>query len=362
MAEVKGPQRLGKAAVTLGVSKDTIVDFLSEKGIKIEDSPMAKIESDAYELLLQEFASDQAAKEKSQATVAKARESRATITLHDKRKKADNKEEEEKEIDYSKFKRTVEEKPEPKIEKPAKKEVPKSEPIAEKQEPKQEEVQEVIETTKATSEVKVVGKVDLEAIEKPKTKGRKKAAEKEEETPKTTAKGKKKAVETAPEPVVPAAEVVNPTVESPEETPEGEEKEVIRAVAEKLSGFKVMGKIELPVEVEKKKPEPVKQEPKPKRKRVNKVDINRQQEIDRRQQRPAGGQGGQRPEQRKTELSEQDVQNQVKATLARLGNKGKSKASKNRREKRDFVARRNEEEMQRQEAENLVLKRQKTWY
>jgi len=362
MAEVKGPQRLGKAAVTLGVSKDTIVDFLSKKGIAIEDNPMAKIEVDAYELLLQEFASDQAAKEKNQATAAKARESRAPITLDDVKKKTDVKEEEEKEIDYSKFKRTVEEKP--KVEKlPAKKEqeaVVEESSVASKKEEQLEETSAIVVEEKTLPEVKVVGKVDLEAIEKPKTKGRKKADSKEvtEQETKPSAKGKKKSVEEIKVETTPVEE------ESPlqETAPEEQEKEVIRAVAEKLSGFKVMGKIELPTEAEKKKPEPVKQDPKPKRKRVNKVDINRQQEIDRRQQRPGGGGqagapgSGQRGEPRKTELSEQDIQNQVKATLARLGNKGKSKASKNRREKRDFVARRNEEEMQRQEAENLVLK------
>jgi translation initiation factor IF-2 len=214
-------------------------------------------------------------------------------------------------------------------------------------------------------EVKVVGKVDLDALEKPKTKGRKKADTKEEtpkqeEEAKSAAKGKKKAeeapvVEKAP---APAAEAPKPEPAAPVAQP----REVIRAVAEKLTGFKVMGKIELPVEVEKKKADPQKQEVKPKRKRVNKVDISRQQEIDRRHpntNRPGGGGAGgnnHRPDQKKTELSEQDIQNQVKATLARLGNKGKSKSSKNRREKRDFVARRNEEEMQRLEAENSVLK------
>ncbi len=374
MSEVKGPQRLGKAAVTLGVSKDTIVDFLSKKGIAIEDNPMAKIEVDAYMLLLDEFASDQAAKEKNQATAAKARESRAPITLDDVKKKTDVKEEEEKEIDYSKFKRTVEEKPQPKAEKAPEKVVEPIEetpapPVEVKEEPQPKEETPVVEVQaeeKVPHEVKVIGKVDLDAIEKPKTKGRKKATDSKEETPKKeevkpAAKGKKKE-ETVEIPAV----VETPKVEVPkEETPAPVEqpKEVIRAVAEKLSGFKVMGKIELPAEVEKKKPEPPKQDPKPKRKRVNKVDINRQQEIDRRQpprpgqgQGHGGGQGQQRPDQKKTELSEQDVQNQVKATLARLGNKGKSKSSKNRREKRDFVARRNEEEMQRQEAANLVLK------
>jgi translation initiation factor IF-2 len=379
MAEVKGPQRLGKAAVTLGVSKDTIVEFLKSKGISIEDNPMAKIEVDAYGLLLEEFASDQAAKEKNQATAAKARESRAPISIEDIKKKADPKEEEEKEIDYSKFKRTVpEEKPKKVVEKaPIKEEEEKPAPVVETpvvEAPKVEE-QKVEEEAPAPApapaadtieekqmrEVKVVGKVDLDALEKPKTKGRKKAdakeeTPKEEEQPKPAAKGKKKTEEApvAEQTPAPAAEVAKPQEPTP---PVEQPKEVIRAVAEKLSGFKVMGKIELPVEVEKKKPEPQKQEAKPKRKRVNKVDINRQQEIDRRHpntNRPGGN--NQRPDQKKTELSEQDIQNQVKATLARLGNKGKSKSSKNRREKRDFVARRNEEEMQRLEAENSVLK------
>ena len=100
MSETKGPQRLGKAALTLGVSKDTIVEFLSKKGVSVDNNPMAKIEADAYELLLGEFAGDQAAKEKSAATAAKVRESRATITLEDtKKQKGSTKEDEEPEKD-----------------------------------------------------------------------------------------------------------------------------------------------------------------------------------------------------------------------------------------------------------------------
>ena len=119
MSETKGPQRLGKAAVTLGVSKDTIVEFLSKKGVSVDNNPMAKIEADAYELLLGEFAGDQAAKEKSAATAAKIRESRATITLEDtKKQKGSSKEEEEPEIDYTKFKRKVEVKEKPVVTKP----------------------------------------------------------------------------------------------------------------------------------------------------------------------------------------------------------------------------------------------------
>jgi translation initiation factor IF-2 len=350
MSEVKGPQRLGKAAVTLGVSKDTIVEFLSKKGVSIENNPMAKIEADAYELLLGEFASDQAAKEKSAATAAKVRESRSTITLEDTKKtKTSGGKDEEPEIDYSKFKRKVEvkEKPAPKVPEPIVE--PSAEPVEEpvaKNSTKQKEAQPVEE--EKVGDVKVVGKIDLASIEKPKTKGRKKKEEIVEEEPvkKTTAKSKSKAEPETPTPIV----APEPEPE-PEKAPEPE-KELIRVKVEKLSGVKLMGKIELPSEAEKKKPESAGSEAeKRKRKRVGKVDIQRQQEIDRRQQRTA------KPaEPKKTELSEQDIQNQVKATLARLGGQGKSKSSKFRREKRDFVARRTEEEAARQQAENQVLK------
>ena len=348
MSEVKGPQRLGKAAVTLGVSKDTIVEFLSKKGVKVENNPMAKIEADAYELLLGEFAGDQAAKEKSAASAAKVRESRSTITLEDKKTKTGSGKEEEPEIDYSKFKRKVEVK-----EMPAAKPVePVAEPVAEPEAPVAKKTTKKKEAAPAEEEkigdVKVVGKIDLESIEKPKTKGRKKKEEAPEEDAAKKAAAKSASKPTAEEPVVVPAPGPEP---APAPAPEPE-KELIRVKVEKLSGVKLMGKIELPTEVEKKKSDSAGTEAeKRKRKRVGKVDIQRQQEIDRRNQRtvkPA--------EPKKTELSEQDIQNQVKATLARLGGQGKSKSSKFRREKRDYVARRSEEAAARQEAENLVLK------
>jgi translation initiation factor IF-2 len=355
MSETKGPQRLGKAAVTLGVSKDTIVEFLSKKGVSVDNNPMAKIEADAYELLLGEFAGDQAAKEKSAATAAKIRESRATITLEDtKKQKGSSKEEEEPEIDYTKFKRKVEVKekpvvtkpqpaPQPEPEQPAAEEAPaikSTKPVEEEPAPAEEKV----------NEVKVVGKIDLASIEKPKTKGRKKKEETPEEKPAEQPAAKTKEKAAAQE--APVAPVALPEPEAPPVKAPEPEKELIRVKVEKLTGVKLMGKIVLPTEAEKKKPDAANSEAeKRKRKRVGKVDIQRQQEIDRRNRNTA------KPaEPKKTELSEQDIQNQVKATLARLGGQGKSKSSKFRREKRDFVARRTEEEAARQQAENLVLK------
>jgi translation initiation factor IF-2 len=354
MSETKGPQRLGKAAVTLGVSKDTIVEFLSKKGVSVDNNPMAKIEADAYELLLGEFAGDQAAKEKSAATAAKVRESRATITLEDtKKQKGSTKEDEEPEIDYTKFKRKVEVKEKPVVTKPQPAPQPEPEQPAAEEAPAvkstKSEDEEPAPAEEKAHEVKVVGKIDLDSFEKSKTKGRKKKEDTPTEKPVEKSVAKAKTTEEAT-PVAPAAPVVvteAPAVKAPEP-----EKELIRVKVEKLTGVKLMGKIVLPTEAEKKKPDAANSEAeKRKRKRVGKVDIQRQQEIDRRNRNTA------KPaEPKKTELSEQDIQNQVKATLARLGGQGKSKSSKFRREKRDFVARRTEEEAARQQAENLVLK------
>lgn len=59
----------------------------------------------------------------------------------------------------------------------------------------------------------------------------------------------------------------------------------------------------------------------------------------------------------KANVSEEDVQKQVKETLARLTNKGgKSKGAKHRREKRDAINQRQQEELELQEQESKVLK------
>jgi translation initiation factor IF-2 len=386
MSESKAPSRLGKAAVALGVSKDTIVEFLSKKGIIVDNNPMAKIEADVYEVLEVEFSSDQKAKEKTAAQATKIRESRETITIDsNKKKKADGTDEEEPEIDLSKFKRKVEPAkpaPAPKVE-VAPEPTPEPEPTPA---PEVEVVVEtpfeptpVVETPVAVeedrpNEVKIVGRIDLSSLEKPKSKGKKKEEPKKEAEDKK-AKGKKPTKTETPAPVVATTPApTEPEVKQPEAPVE---KELIRVNVQKLSGVKLMGKIELPTTPAEKKKEEQKaaneaNKEKRKRKRVAKVDIGRQQEQDKnnRNKPNQGNQGNQgsqnRPGQnsqnrpgtppQKTEVNEQQIQNQIKETLARLGNQGKSKSSKFRREKRDQVARRAEEQMMREQAQNSILK------
>jgi len=352
MSEIKGPQRLGKAATNLNVSKDTIIEFLKKKGVVIDDNPMAKIEGDVYAILEAEFSGDQKAKEVVQAAASKLRESRESISITDSKKKKDE-EDELSNIDLDQFKRKeAPAKPKPKVEtvkaeapgedeKPVKKVAKKK--VAEPEVDVVPLVQSVEEKpADKVSEVKVVGKIDLASLEKPKRgkKTEKKEAEAKPEESKTIAAP----VAIDPDPI---AEVA----------PVPEEKELIRVNVEKLSGPKVMGKIDLPTPAEKKptaQQQAADNKEKRKRKRIAKVDISKQQEADRRKgnnnnnNRPATPQ--------KTEVSEADIQKQVSETLARLGGGGKSKSSKNRREKRSQVARKNEQEMMRAMEENTVLK------
>ena len=360
MSETKGPQRLGKAATQLNVSKDTIVEFLAKKGFSIENNPMAKIEAEVYDVLLAEFAGDQQAKEKTKAVATKYKESRETITIQDSKKKSDVTEEESQEIDLTQFKRKRPESTTSVLDVPA-----AVEETIEEVTPEVTPVPE--EKSEGPNEVKIVGKIDLSTIQSGRGKKKKEVApvkEKEVEKP----KGKKS--EEKVEPVTPVVEtVVEPIVEAPVEVAPAaivpEEKELIRVNVERLAGPKVMGKIVLPVEQEKKKPDQKANDDnkeKRKRKRVSKVDITRQQEIDKRtQNRPGGGPGGHhRPGQAapgpKPPMSEQDIQNKIKETLARLGGQGKSKASKNRRDKRDQQARKFEEKRIREAEENAILK------
>ena len=106
---------------------------------------------------------------------------------------------------------------------------------------------------------------------------------------------------------------------------------------------------------------------KKKRSRINKekVDINAVE-----QQSARSGKGGDKPKDRhgkdrdrnkktsfaKPEVSDEDVAKQVKETLARLTNKGKTKASKYRKEKRENAINRQQELEDQEMAESKVLK------
>ena len=333
------PIRLGKAAGELNVGLPTLIEFLESKGIKIDSNPNTRLEQEHYDLLCQEFAADQNLKEQSK-SVAR-RERRETLSLKDKPEDEvapEIEDEEDESINLEEIKRQVlaQTPPVPKAEPQI--ETPKVEEPEEKIAPAGPEIMQV-EKDK-DMKVQIIGKIDLDALNQ-KTRPDKKKPEPPKEEPKVEEK--------KPEPVAPTP--------APEKAPEPEI-ETIRFERQVLTGPTVLGKIELPVE-KPKTPNSSSSEDansKKKRKRIKKVETN--PTSNQNTNKPAQG-GKFTPGQKfeKKEISEQDIQKEIKETLARLSNQGgKSKASKNRRLKRDIVAQRRQEEMEQAELEEKILK------
>lgn len=348
--------RLNKVLKEIGVGIDHVVDFLDKKGVKVEKNPNAKITMEAYELLQKEFQSDlQAKKSAEEITTQKFRKDNVVIeakagTGASKSEAEPEQNDEALTRELIQIKQTAAEKT---------KETPKAK--AKKAEPEPEVIKAKVEK----AQPKVIDKIDLSALEKPKKKTAKKKAEEEPEPEaKTPAKkGKSKAtVEPEPE-VVEAPQAVEP---APEPTPEPPvappaEPEAPAAPAvpaapfrmdrDKLSGPTILGKIELPVEQPKKKGGPSSADEKKKRKRtekkVNITDSSFQRPPTDKTDwgRPGGGPNrGKRPAPAaKAEPTDKEIQDQIKATLARLsGSGGKTKGSKYRKEKREALRREEE--------------------
>lgn len=338
-------QRLGKAAGELNVGMSTIVEFLAKNGHTIESSPNSKIEPEQYELLRKEFAADQTLKEQSKMTTV-VREKRETVSLRGLK--------EEETVEEAPVAQPT---PEVKVvETPT--EEPKSEP-----KPQQEEVKTTQETPQnddSSTGVHVVGKIDLSAINN-KTRPDKR---KKEDTPVEKAPVAKPVETKAP---VVEAKPVEVEKEESEDTPK--EIETIRVERQKLSGPTVLGKIELPVEKPKSVGSSRPGDDRKKRKRIkpeggaqpnfNKgpnTGGNQQGKPGNYQGKPGNFKKGGAPADR-PQVSEQDIQKEIKETLARLSSQGgKSKASKNRRAKRDDRAQRREQEQMEAELQEKVLK------
>ena len=337
MAESNKPVRLSKVAREFNLGMTTVVEFLASKGIEVEAKPNTKLDPETYALVKSNFQGDKEIKEKAQATSATIQE-RESITLASAKKRvAAKQEEEEPEIDLSQFRKSE---AAPVVKRTQPVETP-PEPVAEapkaKEEPAPAVEAEPTPEAPAQEGPKVVGKVDLEAL-KPKKATKKAAAPKKEEKP---VEEKPKAEE------APAAKPEAPAEKKPAAP---KEPEVMRAKVEKLSGPTVVGKIELPVERKKTSSKPG-EDGKRKRVRVKKVDVSK-----------AGGAGardargrGRRNEPKK-EVSKEDIQKEIRATLARMSGGKKSKSSKLRRQKRDAIQQRQDESNLKSQLEESILK------
>jgi translation initiation factor IF-2 len=337
------PIRLGKAAGELNVGILTIVEFLGSKGIVIDPIPTSRLEQEHYDILCQEYAADQSMKEQSKSALR--REKRESLSLKDKPQEDVNsvsvvEDEDEEDINLEEIKRQVLSETPQKASEPKKEEVVAVAPVQEASAPVQEEKE-----VPSENKVNVVGRIDLDAINQRTRPDKKK--EKTPEKPVQVAPVPTKAPVSAPTPTAPAAPApeVKETVVA-----KAAEIETIRADRQTLTGPTVLGKIELPV-ARPRTPVASSSEDannKRKRKRIKKVEVSNTPNTPNTQNKPKTD---------KPEVSGQDIQKEIKETLARLSNQGgKSKASKNRRQKRDNYAQRRQEEMAMAELEEKTLK------
>ena len=382
----KRATRLSKAARIFNVGISTIVDFLHKKGIEIDTNPNTKIDPEVYEMLAKEYSTDLSIKKKSEEFSAlHFKEKQTDVTITDSKKQEDIVappiQEEEIFIKDTSTPLPKTEKKEVVEEKKEAAPVKKKEPKAPEKPEVKKEAQDKEVGSKKDVEVKVVGKIDLDSFKKkPKTvKKKEKVVEKEaskEEAPVTEkapakeekVKAKEEKVQTkepseAAEKEITKAEKTTEKVT--EKNTEKADNQIFKSKIEKLTGPTVVGKIDLPVVEPKKKPIASSKDTEVNKKKRKRIRKNRPQTDPKKTASPPQQQANKGNEQRRTnkkrrplrpEISAEDVQKQIKDTLANLSNKGKSKGSKYRREKREAVNIKHQEEIDKTEQEKNILK------
>ena len=355
--------KISKIAKDLNVALPTVIEFLRKKNINIDDNPNTRVEDDVVDILVNEFRSDKDQKSKSEQFSSERQKEKV---------------------------------------KPVQKEAPK---VAE----------EIVLPVEPAAQPKIVGKIDIDNIGKPAPK----APEKKKEEPKATIapkeakpvekKQKAKPVEekTAQpqkkeEPkkesvVVEKKEKVKQPAE-PQPQPEEKKEEEIFTMSRPAATptINVVGKIDLSA---------INQQTRPKKKSKEEKRKERLAKDNAAQQNNASAQSGDRKKRKRivskdridvekvgqqvgnnnnnnhgsnknennrrekaakeknkrpihTEVNEEDVQKQIKETLARLTSKDKGlkKGAKWRKEKREAIASREREAAELEEAESKVLK------
>jgi len=393
--------RLSKLAKEFNVGVGTLVEFLHKRGYDVENNPNAKVDQDVVTILEKEFGSELDLKKKTEQqkeNLKALRDKKKTISIDDIEKDEDDFSDEPSDDEIIIKTNTIEsaptievEKPKidlkvkgkidldtlgkkPKEEKPEPKPEEKTTPVKEKQPtPKEEKVEkpqpeEVIKPNVKVEAPKVVGKIDIDKAGKTPKPGEHKKGEhhphQKGEKPQPKEVIKKASIETE------KAEPAEPVVTAKPQETEPAEPEIYRAEVEKLAGPTIMGKIDLSRFEVKKKPVASssdfdKDGKKKKRKRIkknDKVGVDQPQEVNVNKETAKDDLKAKKLKKKskkkiiRPEVDEEEVQRQIKETLARLTSKGKTKSSKYRREKREILSARQREELERQEQEKQVLK------
>jgi translation initiation factor IF-2 len=356
MADVK-VTRLSKVAREFNVGISTIIEFLHKKGYAIDSDPNTKVPPEIYEILTGEYSSDITAKKESEKlSMRNLRDKKETILIGDIDQQRHQQPETEEEVlikDHTaktKIEPVSREETGAKIVAESEADVLTKKTGKVKKEAEPEEVKKA-ETVSEPETIKVIGKIDLDSLKKKKKPSAK--AEKKKAEPEVIPEVKEEAEK----------EKVTEVIEEPEKTvpeeliPEEEDENFIKFEVEKLTGPTVVGKIELPVEeVGRREAD---RASKKKRKRIIKdtgrVELEKKRNVmpEARIQKKGLKKRKYPP---KVEISEEEVQRQIKDTLARLTTRGKSRAVKYRKEKRETFSQRVEEEQRKQEEQKNIIK------
>ena len=367
------PIKISKAVKDLNIGMQTARDFLKKNEIEVDDNINARISDEAYNLLIQKFKPAMQQKKAAEQIIHDRKEEKAAQAAEKKRREAEESKTVEVAIQKPKVlgKIELDAKGNPVAPKPAAPEAPKAEEV--KMEEKKAEEQKPAPAALPKEEAN-----PQPAAVEPK---------KEEKAPAEPKVEK-------PQPVAETPVVEQKKEEAPAPAPQAEPETISNAP--RMQGPKVVGKIDLSAlnqstrpkkkTKEEKRNERINKEKarqganadgeKRKRKRIGKEKVDIEKSV---QQQSQGGGNQKRGNQQnaanaqnanagkcnkkdknkrpfKAEVSEEDVQRQMKETLARLTNKPQKKGAKWRREKREAFREEERAEAAEAAAESKILK------
>ena len=397
------PIRLNTVTRDLNVGLSTIAEFLHKKGFDVKEDPNSKISDEAYDLLVKEFKKDKNIKEESDKMILERhhKEKKETVAIEGyEPKKVEEIKTEVPEDFRPKFiivgEIDLDAIGKPKAETHKEKEklqpVEKEEPVL--SEPVEVIVEETIEEVEIEQIVpEIISEEEVIFYDNP-------------ESEEIVLKEEPEIIPEKEPEIEPEDEIEPPALSSEENSnkEEDSEKEVFRLKTPVVeSAIKVIGEIKL--ETINQRTRPKKKSKEEKRRERERAEKEKKAALAAKPQKPAV-EGAKPPENRekpvlvkkpeleeakkkkrnriksekvdiekgasaftkqdnarfrlrkpvKTEVSEEDVQKQIKETLARLTNKGLKKGAKYRREKRDAFSQRQTEQSQLEAQESKIIK------
>ena len=361
-------KRLVKIAKELNVGVATIVDHLNNNGFEIDNKPTAKVSDEMYAELLREFESSISVKEQADKITLGYNKAKEEKESKEKTPKAEPEEkppsdpvsdvEKEKQGEVAEHDKG--DKKEDSIEQKEADDKEKDDGGKEKKETKEED------SGRHVKGPKVVGKIDLDKKKKEEEERKKKAAEEkkkqelaEKEEEKKQEEEKKKEKEKEKQEAAEKDKKVKSKSEKEEDgkTPKGiktppegqaasdeekdagsakdseDENKVLKTKSPTLKGLKVQGKIDLKKFDKKKKKKSKDSDEKPKRKRRRRKVVpnvkNKGQRRDKKGRRK--NKGREEPQ----EITQKEIEEKIKATMARISGGKKSRKSKSRKDSRE---------------------------